>query len=81
MATVFEFIAELLVSGIELTRIFIFDILFRTPFDPLAAISFLVGGAITLFSIAFFGYLVLGAVASLFSDSFGSLGRAPPQRD
>jgi hypothetical protein len=81
MVTVFEFVVELLVSGIDLTRIFIFDVLLRSPFDPLAAISFLIGAVLTLFSVAFFGYLVLGAVASLFSGSFGSLGRAPPQRE
>lgn len=34
--------------------------------DPLSTVLFVVGNVILLFSIAFFGILVLGAVLSLF---------------
>lgn len=76
MVTVTEFIVRLLMSAVKLTTIFLTDVMMN---DPLSFISFAIGAVLTTFSILFFGYLVLGAIGSMFSGAFAP--RAPPQRE
>lgn len=77
MVTVTEFIVRLLTSAVKLFTIFLTDVITN---DPLSFISFAIGGALTGFSILFFGYLVLGAIGDLFGDAFStSLGTPPPR--
>ncbi|WP_129112653.1 hypothetical protein [Halegenticoccus tardaugens] len=78
MVSLFDFVADLLGSTVRLVVIFATEVL---PNDPLSAIVFLIGGALTTFSIAFFGYLVLGAVGELFGGLMPSPGRTPPPRE
>lgn len=75
MVTLTEFVVELFQSTFELARIFFADVAFN---DPLSFVSFVVGAALTLFSVLFFAYLALGAFGDLFTSD--SSGRRRQQR-
>jgi hypothetical protein len=83
MVTVLDFITRLIGSVFELIVIFIMDVALS---DPLSFISFAIGGALTTFALAAFGYLALGALVDAVSGDGdggddGTIGRAPPQRE
>lgn len=62
MVTFMEFLSRLGTSLVELVRIFTGDL---ATYDPLSTVS-LVGGVVLMgFTMAVFGYLVLGAIADL----------------
>lgn len=60
MYTPMEFVVEMITGLFELGGIFAREVLLSG--DPLTAIIWLMGATITGFSIAFFGYLVAGAL-------------------
>ncbi|MFB6091582.1 MAG: hypothetical protein ABEK02_01070 [Haloquadratum sp.] len=62
MVTVIGFIVRFVTSIADLVGIFVFDVLLGV--DPLTAISFLVGGAITTATVAYLTLLALGALAN-----------------
>jgi hypothetical protein len=47
--------------------------------DPLSAVLLTVGAILTLFTVAFFGLLVLGSVIDLFKPEVGQAPRQPGQ--
>jgi len=47
--------------------------------DPLSAVLLTIGGIITLFSVAFFGLLVLGSVIDLLTPEVGGAPQQPGQ--
>lgn len=59
MATVVEFLTELLVSVVDLVQIFLFDVALA---DPLSFVNFVAGAAFVTAALVGFGYLALGAV-------------------
>lgn len=61
------FVRKLLGSILDLPGAFA-DVLSH---DPVAAVLLVVGGIVMLFSLGFFGLLVLGALADLFTPSPG----------
>lgn len=77
MVTLLEFAAELVISGIDLIAIFLTEVAFR---DPLAFVSFLTGALLTTATVAFGGYLFVGAVLRELGISLPTPGRTPPQR-
>jgi hypothetical protein len=76
MASLLALVTELLVSVFELVVIFIRDVALR---DPLAFVSFLVGGGLTTASVAVFGYLAVGAFVDWLGDVIGR-PRQPSQQ-
>ncbi|MGQ4556770.1 hypothetical protein [Halobellus sp. GM3] len=62
MVTVIDFVAQLLTSIVDLVRIFLFEVLLGV--DPITSVSFLVGAVLTTGAVAFFAYLVLGALVN-----------------
>jgi hypothetical protein len=87
MVTVLDFLARLIGSVFELVVIFVTRVALS---DPLAFVSFLIGGALTTFAVVALGYLALGALGDAVagglggggSDSGGgTIGRTPPPRE
>ncbi|WP_144905292.1 hypothetical protein [Halobellus captivus] len=78
MVTVIDFVAELLTSIVGLVQIFLFDVLLGV--DPITALSFLVGGALTTAAVAFFGYLALGALVNQLTGLGASAPDSSPGR-
>ena len=78
MVTVIDFVAQLLVSVVDLVRIFLFEVLLGV--DPITAVSFLVGGALTTATVAYFGYLALGALANHLTGLGSSARESSPER-
>lgn len=60
MVTIVDFVVELVLSTVELLRIFLFDVALA---DPLSFVSFLTGAAVIGVTMAAGGYLALGALA------------------
>ena len=75
MVTPIDFVVQLVVSVVDLVRIFLLEVLLGV--DPLTAVSFLVGAALTTGAIAVFGYLVVGAALNQLTGS----GASPPDTD
>ena len=83
MVTLVDFLARLIGSVFELIVIFITQVALS---DPLAFVSFAVGGALTTFAIAALGYGVLGALREAIGGGNlgggdGTIGRSPPPRE
>jgi hypothetical protein len=78
MATLLDFIVTFLTSILDLVVIFTTEVALRG--DPIALLVFLVGAGLTTASVAFFGYLVVGALLDSVGLSLGSPGRTPPPR-
>ncbi|WP_372910919.1 hypothetical protein [Salinigranum sp.] len=84
MVTLVDFLARLIGSVFELVVIFITRVALS---DPLAFVSFLIGGALTTFAIAALGYLALGALVDAVGGGLGgggdsgAIGRAPQRRE
>ena len=66
MATLTEFVVELIRSVVDLVIIFVTDVATQ---DPIALLVFLTGAAITTFAAGFLGLLVAGMVLDLLRDS------------
>ncbi|SEO93474.1 hypothetical protein SAMN04487948_10866 [Halogranum amylolyticum] len=79
MVSVTEFIVQLLTSVVDLVRIFLFDVVGGG--DPLSIFAFVSGSIFVGISVAFFGYLVLGAVAELFGGAISFEAGKPPQQE
>ena len=69
MVTILDFVAEVLGNVVELTRIFLFDVIAN---DPFALVSWLVGAAILAFTMGLMAYLALGALGELVGGSTGT---------
>jgi hypothetical protein len=83
MVTLLDFVGRLLGSVLELVVIFVTRVALS---DPLAFVSFLVGGALTTFAVAALGYLALGALVDAVGGGVGggrndAIGRTPPPRE
>jgi hypothetical protein len=83
MVTLVDFLGRLVGSVFELIVIFITRVALS---DPLAFISFAIGGALTTFSIAALGYLAIGALVDAVSgdgsgSGDGTIGRTPPPQE
>jgi hypothetical protein len=86
MVTILDFVGRLLGSVLELVVIFVTRVALS---DPLAFVSFLIGGALTTFAVAALGYLALGALVDAVTGSVGggrgdgndAIGRTPPPRE
>ena len=74
MVTVVDVLVQLVVSVVDLVRIFLLDVLLGV--DPLTAVSFLVGAGLTTAAVAGFGYLVAGAALNQLTGS-GASARDP----
>jgi hypothetical protein len=72
MVSLVEFVVELIASVFELTVVFLRDVAFT---DPLAFVSFAMGAAITTGSVAFLGYLAVGALLKEFGIELPTPGR------
>ena len=59
MVTVVDLIVQLVVSVVDLVRLFLLDVLLGV--DPLTAVSVLVGSGLTTAAVAGFAYLLAGA--------------------
>ena len=75
MVTILDLVVQLVVSVVDLVRIFLLEVLLGV--DPLTAISFLVGAGLTTAAIAVFGYLVVGAALNQLTGS----GASAPDTD
>lgn len=62
MVTFMEFLTELGTSIVEMIRLFTTDV---AVYDPLSTVSLVAGAVLMGFTMAVFGYLVLGAAADL----------------
>ncbi|MFB6091220.1 MAG: hypothetical protein ABEJ97_09200 [Halobellus sp.] len=62
MVSVLGFVVQLLTSVVDLVRIFLFEVLLGV--DPITALSFLVGAALTTATVAYFAYLLAGALVN-----------------
>ena len=85
MVTLVDLLVRLVGSVFELVVIFITRVALS---DPLAFVSFAVGGALTTFAIAAFGYFLFGALVDAMSGDGGTggggdgtIGRAPPPQE
>jgi hypothetical protein len=76
MVSLLDFVVELLVSVVDLLVIFTTEVVFS---DPLSAISVTVGGALTVGTVAFFTYLVVGALLAELGVDLPTPGRTPKQ--
>ncbi|ESP87274.1 hypothetical protein [Candidatus Halobonum tyrrellensis] len=74
MVTVIDFLTQLGLSVVELLRIFLVNVAFNSV---LGFVAFLTGALFVGVSIAVFGYLTLGAVASLFGFGSSASNRPP----
>jgi hypothetical protein len=70
MVTVVDLIVQLVVSVVDLVRIFLLEVLLGV--DPLTAVSFLVGAGLTTAAVGAFGYLVVGAARNQLTGSGAS---------
>jgi hypothetical protein len=77
MVSLVEFVVELVASVIELTVVFLRDVAFT---DPLAFVSFAMGAALTTGSVAFLGYLAVGALLKEFGIEMPTPGRTSTSR-
>lgn len=78
MVSVLGFVAQLLASVVDLVRIFVFEVLLGV--DPITALSFLVGAALTTAAVAYFAYLIAGAVVNQITGLGASAPDAPVDR-
>lgn len=78
MVSLWTFLAELVRSAVQLVFIFVRDVAFRSPLDPLALVSFAMGALVMAVTVLVMGYLVLGAVGDLFTGDGDAIGRTPP---
>ena len=76
MVTVLDFVVQLVVSVVDLVRIFLLEVLLGV--DPLTAISFLVGAGLTTGAVAVFGYLALGAALNQLTGAGASATDSEP---
>ena len=76
MVTILDFVVQLVVSVVDLVRIFLLEVLLGV--DPLTAISFLVGAGLTTGAVAVFGYLAVGAALNQLTGSGSSAPDAEP---
>jgi hypothetical protein len=78
MVTLIDFVVQLLVSLVDLVRIFIFEILLGV--DPITAVSFLVGAGLTTATIVYGAYLALGALVNHLTGLGSSARDSAPDR-
>ncbi|RLM56452.1 hypothetical protein DVK02_08040 [Halobellus sp. Atlit-31R] len=78
MVSVIGFIVQLVTSIVTLVRTFLFEVFLGV--DPLTAVLFLVGGGLTTAAVAYFGYLVLGALLNLLTGMGSSARDSSPNR-
>lgn len=78
MPSLSTLLAELVRSFLRLGGIFATEVAAR---DPLAFVAFAVGALLTTATVAFVGWLALGAVLEAVGIPIGSPGRTPPPRD
>jgi hypothetical protein len=82
MVTLVDFLVRLIGSVFELVVIFITRVALS---DPLAFVSFAIGGALTTFAIAALAYFVFGALVDAVSGDGGgrdgTIGRTPPPQE
>jgi hypothetical protein len=76
MVTILDFVVQLVVSVVDLVRIFLLEVFLGV--DPLTAISFLVGAGLTTGAVAMFGYLAVGAALNQLTGSGASAPDAEP---
>jgi len=76
MVTILDFVVQLVVSVVDLVRIFLLEVLLGV--DPLTAISFLVGAGLTTGAVAVFGYLALGAALNQLTGAGASATDSEP---
>jgi hypothetical protein len=76
MVTVVDFVVQLVVSVVDLVRIFLFEVLLGV--DPLTAVSFLIGGGVTTAAVVGFGYLAVGAVLNQLTGAGTSASDSGP---
>ena len=76
MVTVLDFVVQLVVSVVDLVRIFLLEVFLGV--DPLTAISFLVGAGLTTGAVAVFGYLALGAALNQLTGAGASATDSEP---
>jgi hypothetical protein len=76
MVTILDFVVELVVSVVDLVRIFLLEVFLGV--DPLTAISFLVGAGLTTGAVAVLGYLAVGAALNQLTGSGASAADADP---
>lgn len=79
MVSVTEFIVMLLTSIVELVQTFLSNVIIGG--DPLSIVSIISGTIFIGVASAYFGYMVLGAVADLFSGAFNFETGQPPQQE
>lgn len=79
MVSVTEFIVMLLTSIVELIQTFLSNVIIGG--DPLSIVSIISGSIFIGVASLYFGYLVLGAVAELFSGAFSFDAGGPPQQE
>ena len=70
MVTVVDLIVQLVVSVVDLVRIFLLEVLLGV--GPLTAVSLLVGAGLTTAAVGAFGYLVVGAARDQLTGSGAS---------
>ncbi|MFA1609410.1 hypothetical protein [Halobellus rubicundus] len=78
MVSVLGFVVQLLTSVVDLVRIFVFEVLLGV--DPITALSFVVGAALTTATVAYFAYLAAGALVNLLTGLGSSAREAPADR-
>jgi hypothetical protein len=78
MVTVVDFVVQLIVSVVDLVRIFLLDVLLGV--DPLTAVSFLIGGGLTTAAVAALGYLAVGAVLNRLTGAGASAPDSGPKQ-
>jgi len=66
MATVTEFVVQLVRSVVDLVVIFATEV---APQDPITLLVFLAGAALTTFAAGFFGVLAVGALLGWLRDA------------
>jgi hypothetical protein len=77
MVSILGFVVQLVTSVVDLVRIFLFEVFLGV--DPLSAISFLVGAGLTTATVAYFTYLVVGAVVNQFTGLGSSARESEPK--
>jgi hypothetical protein len=80
MVSVTEFIVQLLTSIVDMIRIFTFDVVLAGG-DPLQIVSIVSGTIFIGVAVAYFAYLLFGAVGNLFGGAFSFEAGKPPQRE
>ena len=77
MVSILGFVVQLVTSVVDLVRIFLFEVFLGV--DPLSAISFLVGAGLTTATVAYFAYLVVGAIVNQFTGLGSSARESEPK--